>query len=111
MVIRNLDAFDTQLDKYFVCELSGHDPSNPCDRSRFRLLSNPGLTAMTFILLGLFPLFNLIYALNYEELMKRCRACFKGKKFEDDYVEYIARTFNIIIFSNQTNLDGYDYQG
>ena len=80
VVIRNLDAFDTQLDKYFVCELSGHDPSNPCDRSRFRLLSNPGLTAMTFILLGLFPLFNLIYALNYEELMKRCRACFKEKK-------------------------------
>ena len=80
VVIRNLDAFNMQLEKYFICELNGHDPSNPCDRNRFRQLSNPGLTALTFILLGLFPLFNLIYALNYEELLKRCRACFRGKK-------------------------------
>ena len=80
VVVRNLDAFDAQLEKYFICELSGHDPSNPCDRNEFRQLSNPGITAVTFVLLGLFPLFNLIYALNYEELLKRCRACFGIKK-------------------------------
>ncbi|MCG8620619.1 MAG: hypothetical protein MJE68_01290 [Proteobacteria bacterium] len=80
VVIRNLDAFDMQLEKYFFCELNGHDLSNPCDRNKFRQLSNPGLTALTYILLELFPLFNLIiYALNYEELLKRCRTCFKGK--------------------------------
>lgn len=65
VVIRNLDAFAIQLEQYFVCELSGHDPSNPCDRNKFRQLSNPGVTTATFILLGLFPLFNLIYVLNY----------------------------------------------
>ena len=80
VVVRNLDAFETQLEEYFICELSGYDPNNPCDRNKFRQLSSPGVTATTFVLLGLFPLFNLIYALNYEELMKRCRACFSSKK-------------------------------
>ena len=68
--IRDLESFDVQLKKYFRCESAGHDASNPCDRHEFEQFSTPSVTAVIFILLGFFPLFNLIYAVNFGELKK-----------------------------------------
>lgn len=65
--------------EYFNCERNGHNSSNPCSRSEFERLNNATLTSFSYILLGLFPIVNLIYAVNIQELKVYCR-CFRNFK-------------------------------
>ena len=67
--------------QYFFCELSGHDPSNPCNRSEFEKLTNPSVTTLSYILMmALFPVVNLVYIVNIEELKQLWRKCLAKKK-------------------------------
>ena len=76
---RNVGAFGTQLISYFSCETNGHNPEMPCDRDLFRQFSEPGLATVASALLALFPILNLVYALNIEELKEKWWRC-RGKK-------------------------------
>lgn len=75
---RNLAHFAELLGDYFSCEIGGHNSSNPCSRSEFEALSNAGLAGSAYILLGLFPIVNLLYAVNVQELKVFCR-CFRKR--------------------------------
>ena len=75
---RNLTRLSQLVGEYFSCEINGHDASNPCSRSEFEALSNAGLAGSAYILLGLFPIVNLLYAVNIQELKAVCR-CFRKR--------------------------------
>jgi hypothetical protein len=86
LATRNGGPFAEQLFDHFACEMQGQDPENPnrCDRNNFRQFSNPEVTAVVSILLSLFPVVNLVYALNIMQLMERLRKlmCHKTKKIK-----------------------------
>ena len=88
---RNDDRLLEEITGYFTCELPGIDPQNPCDRSRYQSLLNPELNCISYILLGLFPVVNLIFAVNAEEIKQWC-AC--------------ARNFSLISTSRESPSTG-----
>lgn len=76
--IKNLTQSVKFILEHFDCERDGHNTSNPCSRSDFEALNNAALTSFSYILLGLFPIVNLVYAVNIQELKVYCR-CFRKK--------------------------------
>ena len=70
---KNSDILQEKLISYFFCELGGHDPDQPCDRSQFEQENSPVISTLSYILLGLFPIGNLVYALNISELKEICK--------------------------------------
>ena len=70
---RNADQFSEELEKYFVCELIG--PSTPCPRQGFERLTQPEMTSIAYILLGLFPLANLVFVVNVREVKEKFDQC------------------------------------
>ena len=64
---RNSSSIIKGIQKYFLCEQGGHNSSSPCSRD-FERHSNPSVTTLAYVLLGLFPAVNLIYAVNMKEL-------------------------------------------
>ena len=60
------------------CETTGVDPENSCDRLRnlFAALTYPGLTSISYILLGIFPAVNLILAVNVKEIKQKFETWF-----------------------------------
>ena len=59
---------------YWQCEATGVDPENSCNRLKasFEKLANPGLTAFSFVLMGIFPAVN---AVNISELKQKLKTC------------------------------------
>ena len=45
--LRIFDKLRKELVMYFMCESRGHDADNPCSRSGYESLIDPGLTAIT----------------------------------------------------------------
>ena len=88
---RNDGRLLEELTGYFTCELPGIDPQNPCDRSRYQSLLNPELNCFSYVLLGIFPVVNLIFAVNVEEIKQWC-AC--------------ARQFRTISTSKESSSNG-----
>ena len=77
---RDSELFANSLQEYFLCELRGHDPSNPCTRE------SSGQTAtafgtLSYMLLGLYPTLNLVFALNISDLKESCRRKRKERGF------------------------------
>ena len=77
---RNAELFAARLTNYFSCEQSGHDPNNPCDRKSFSEISHPDLAVTALVLLGIFPVVNLVYAINIKELKEKFSSCLGKKK-------------------------------
>lgn len=77
---RNDEVAIRIIAKHFICEQSGFDPEGSCDRSRVEEQGNPVWTTMSYILLGIFPIVNLIYAVNIQELKEHCLMCSSWKK-------------------------------
>ena len=72
---QNIQHFTRELISYFLCESTGTTNGKlPCDRMAFEQFSNPIPTALSFLLLGLYPVVNLIYVVHIQELKQ------KGKK-------------------------------
>lgn len=67
VVTRNASNYIKNIQRYFLCEQGGYDPNNPCSHD-FRRQSYPSLTTLSYVLLGLFPVVNLIYAINLKEM-------------------------------------------
>lgn len=70
MTIRDEEKFIHELGIYFVCERKGHDPDNPCDTSGYTKVLHVGLTTLSFILLGLFPMVNFMFVISVRELKR-----------------------------------------
>ena len=64
---RNNSQFIMDIQKYFLCEQSGCNSNRPC-RINYNRYSYPSMTLLGYVLLGLFPVVNLIYAINLTEL-------------------------------------------
>ena len=64
---RNSELFANALQEYFMCEFKGHDPSDPCTHNGTGQVSTP-LNVLSIILLGLYPVVQLVFALNISEL-------------------------------------------
>ena len=61
---KNLPRHVAAIREYFICEQGGHDPDNACSRSEFEGLNDFFLTTLSYFLLGLLPVVNLVYAQN-----------------------------------------------
>ena len=71
------------LINYFICEGRGNDPNNPCDRNTFRQYSNPELTTISFVLINIFPVINLVYAVNIKEMKEKFKSSVIKLKFSN----------------------------
>ena len=68
---RKADIFKENFYKYLLCEQSGHDPNNPCDRSVLETFSYI-LTIFSYGLHGILPLVNLIFTIDFREINMKC---------------------------------------
>ena len=67
---RNSSQLVESIRKYFICEQGGQNLNNPCNRSDINRLSNPWVSTLSYITLSLFPVMNLLYTVNIQELKK-----------------------------------------
>ena len=74
---RNVGQFAAAVADYWRCELTGVDSETPCNGliASFRDLTNPVLTSFSYILLGIFPAVNLVFAVNISELKQKFKTC------------------------------------
>ncbi len=82
---RDTPALVRNIGLYFLCEQRGHDPENPCSRDYIKN-SDSVLTTLSYVLLSLFPVVNLIYAINIRELkefMQKMKST-KNKRFSSN---------------------------
>ena len=76
------NIFPQKLEAYFACESA---TPGKCDDSKSEVLKyiNPGINDAAFSLVALFPLVNLVYAINFDNLKQifcsRCH-CKKASK-------------------------------
>ena len=92
--IRDLPSFIKEVLLYFNCESRGVDPTNPCDTSGYSQYFHTALLTSSYILLGIFPVFNLTFVINVRELkvflegrlpflFKRSKgSCLRAAKFQ-----------------------------
>ena len=81
---RNAGQFAAAVADYWRCELTGVNSENPCDelRGSFRELTYPELTSFSYILMGIFPAVNLVFAVNISELKQKFKTwCGQATKF------------------------------
>ena len=77
---RKSDLFEQRLNEYFLCELFGHDPNNPCDRTNLEETFSIPLSIISYALHGVLPLVNLIFIIDAKEIkMKYWKAIKKVK--------------------------------
>jgi len=70
--IRDSDIIADKLLKYILCQASGYANIDSCAAERNELESKlqPGLSSATYILLGLLPWSNLLYAIQFTDVKR-----------------------------------------
>ena len=86
---RNASQLTQEIVKYFTCELNGHDPSNPCDRTAFERLQHPTVGIFSNMLLLLTPLVNIVYVVDFQFLQSKMSSK-KGNVIERQRSENIS---------------------
>ena len=66
------DLLQNELMNYFRCEQSGHDPLNPCDRSKFEPIVADAFVILSYGLHGMLPVVNLIFTINIQDMRSKC---------------------------------------
>ena len=66
--IQDLEQFISDITNYFLCEATG--TLRECDKPSVDLYRR-GVSLVSFILIGLYPIVNLIYVLNIQELKQK----------------------------------------
>ena len=66
---QNVTEFISELVMYFTCESQGVQPGRTCERNFNRISSDIALMFL-YILLGFYPVVNLIYVINIQEVKK-----------------------------------------
>lgn len=80
--IKHKDQFISKVGEYFHCESHGVNPNSHCDEFVDSYLKHRqvALVSMSHILLGLYPVVNLIYVVNIRELkphVKKLLLCWR----------------------------------
>ncbi len=80
--IQNNEVIAREFEKYFICESTGIDPDDPeeCDRSEFEQYRTPELVTCAYVLVGIFPAVNLIFAVNIKEYKQSFNRCYMYMK-------------------------------
>lgn len=84
----NLDIFTVKLLSYFSCEAKGiplrnsTSTTDDCDKESISSLVNPITTTIAFVVLGLYPAVNLVFAVHIRELKEKCSCCTHTRKVE-----------------------------
>ncbi len=86
---RNASQLTQELVKYFTCELNGHYPANPCDRTAFERFQQPTILIISYILLLLTPLVNMVYVMDFQFLRSKMSSK-KGNVIERQRSENIS---------------------
>ena len=75
--LRKVEPLREEAIKFFTCEQDGHDMNHPCDISSYHSILNHSviLSFLGYILLSLYPIFHIVYALNVKGLRKKCKSC------------------------------------
>ena len=74
---RKADEYVAEVLKYFACESKGN---GSCPASEYQDVINPELNYIGTALLGLFPVINLVYILNINEIKLICHRYLGRKK-------------------------------
>ena len=90
--VQNQMQFISDITEYFACEATG--TGKECDRP-FAQLSGEIFTVLSLILIGLFPIVNLAYVVNIQELKQITKCCQK-------YKQQILRSNSAVISSADT---------
>ena len=69
--LRKQAKFEAQLKTYFCCESAGMNPGPSCERS-FERLSDSASIVISYVMLGLYPIANLVFVVNIKELKEIC---------------------------------------
>ena len=72
LATKNGQRFGEEITLYFTCESLGAEMNCDSQRSAYQALLNPALNCLSYILLGIFPAINLLFAVNTEELKQWC---------------------------------------
>ena len=67
------DLFESELIKYLQCEMPGHDPLNPCNRSAFEHILSDALIILSYGLVGMLPVVLLIFTISIQDLKSKCK--------------------------------------
>ncbi len=68
---RNASKLFQEIEQYFICEANGHDPSNSCDRTAFERFQYPTILIISYALLLLIPLVNMVYVVDFQFLRSK----------------------------------------
>ena len=105
--VRGREIFLSEILCYFQCESHGVDPENPCDTSGYDNSLNVVMTAIAYVLLGVFPLANFIFVVNVGELkqnIKKWLLCqFKKTKGENGIIQKTRSSSTSTVRSNSTS--------
>ena len=83
---RDSEPHARALLSYFECERNGYDPDNPCDTSGYeRFIATTVLASIGYVLIGLYPLLNLVFVVNVQEF----------KQMLKKHFPYLARKNNL----------------
>ena len=61
----------SEIAAYFLCEQNGYNLSNPCSRSGFENLINPGLAVLAFTLTSLAPIVSFVFVVDCSLLKEK----------------------------------------
>ena len=116
LATRDVQRFTTEVTRYFECERKGMDPDNICDASGYQNLPNITIASLSYILIGMYPLFNFIYVIDVrvlkQHLKKRFPCMFKrsalqrtsttstGTKVKITHTSSIGSTIGMLSLSN-----------
>ena len=105
---RNSRKFADAIAEYWRCETAGVNPENSCDRLRdlFQPLANPGLTSASYILLGIFPAVNLVFAVNVREIKQKFKTL-RGRAAKFYPRKERSTSSTATTFSNSYTLNKY----
>ena len=89
VTLRNGQNFRNELVTYFLCESTGTSGDKVCSRMGIEQFSTPIPIALTLLLFGLYPVVNLVYAVQIQELKQKFKSmtsnlsqCAKLKRFQ-----------------------------
>ena len=87
----NFDIFYKKLLSYFICEAKGlplHNSTSvagDCNKESITSLVNPITTTIAFVVIGLYPAVNLVFAIHIRELKEKCSCCTHTREVEYTY--------------------------
>ena len=67
VVTRDLDNFMAAVKEYFLCEVGGYNPENPCPKS-YEQYKYPQLQSTVYSVMGFIPAVNLVFVIDTKQV-------------------------------------------